>query len=75
MTPQHSHGRVTIPYQWRAMVDMFSAALIDAVLTLICFCTCEGHVGQTLALAGRLQRSRGSSALRRRSVPRKPASR
>jgi hypothetical protein len=46
MTPQHSHGRVTIPYQWRAMVDMFSAALIDAVLTLICFCTCEGTLGR-----------------------------
>lgn len=46
MTPQHSHGRVTIPYQWRAMVDMFSAALIDAVVTLICCFTCEGKLGR-----------------------------
>jgi hypothetical protein len=46
MTPQHSHGRVTIPYQWRAIVNMFSAALIDAVPTLICLCTCEGRLGR-----------------------------
>jgi hypothetical protein len=46
MTPQHSDGRVTIRYQWHGLVDLFSAALIDVVVTLICFFTCEGTSGR-----------------------------
>lgn len=54
MTPQHSDGRATIRYQWHGLVDLFTAALIDVVVTLICSFYLRGHVGQTLALAGRL---------------------